>query len=301
VISHIWSHVRPSTAQQRFLFVVGAILLVSAFVHGGIAVVALLDGQAWSGPISWRKPVVFAASFGMLALTAAWILRQLPTTRWLWGPTLMLGVFSLTEVTAISIQKWRGVPSHFNQVETFDAAMFGTMAASVLAVVLALVIFLVWAVVAFRGNGGERVATIVGLLSLIAAGYIGNQMIDVGEAQTAASGSVPYEVVFGAEGSAKLAHFVGMHLIQILAIIAIVSSARRRLALVVLAAVGGLLIFGSVTLTAYAGQPWIAPELGVGALGVLGVFLLLVAAVLSGCSFSRHQGHVLPRSPIRVG
>jgi len=301
VFSHIWSHIRPVTAQQRFLFVVGAILLASALIHGGIAVVALLSGQEWSGPISWRKPVVFAGSFGMLSLTGAWILRLLPTTRWLWVPTLMLGVFSLTEVIAITIQKWRGVPSHFNQVSTFDAAMFGTMAVSVLMAVLALVIFLVWVLVAFRGNGGERVAAIVGLMSLIVAGYIGNQMIEVGTAQTSATGSVPYEVVFGADGSAKLSHFVGMHLIQFLAIIAIVSSARRRLVLVALAAVGGLSVFGSVTVTAYTGQPWIAPDLGAGALGVLGVLLSLAAAILCLRSFDRQDNVIQTRTPVRVG
>ena len=301
VFRHVWSNIRPVTTQQRFLFVVGAILLASALVHGVIAVGALFAGQEWSGPISWRKPVVFAASFGMLSLTGAWILRLLPTTRWLWVPTLMLGVFSLTEVAAISIQKWRGVPSHFNEASTFDVAMFGTMAVSVLMVVLALVILLVWAAVAFRGNSGERVAVIVGLVSLIAAGYIGNQMIDVGTTQTSATGSVPYEVVFGADGSAKLSHFVGMHLIQFLAVIAIVSSARRRLVLVALAAVGGLLVFGSVTLTAYTGQPWIAPDLGAGALGVIGVLLSLAAAVLCVRSFNRHEGLVQSHSPIRVG
>lgn len=301
MLSHIWNHIRPVTAQQRFLFVAGTILLASAIIHGGIAVSALISGQEWSGPISWRKPVVFAGSFGMLSLTAAWILRLLPRTRWLWVPAVMLGVFSLTEVAAITTQKWRGVPSHFYQVSTFDAAMFGTMAISVLMAVLALAIFLVWVAVAFRGNGGERVAAIVGLVGLIAAGYIGNQMIEVGTAQTLATGSVPYEVVFGADGSAKLSHFVGMHLVQFLAVVAIVSSARRRLALVALAAVGSLSVFASVTVTAYAGQPWIAPDLGPGALGVLGVLLSLTALALSLRSFDRHDDVAQTRTPARVG
>ncbi|MEP6979946.1 MAG: hypothetical protein ABJA16_04200 [Nakamurella sp.] len=301
MLSHIWSHIRPVTAQQRFMFVVGAVLLVSAVIHSGIAVGALISGQEWSGPISWRKPVVFAGSFGMLSLTAAWVLHLLPTTRWLWIPTLLLGVFSLIEVSAITIQKWRGVPSHFNQTTSFDAAMFGTMALSVLMVVVAIVILLTWVLVAFRGNSGERVAAIAGLVSLIAAGYIGNQMIEVGTAQTLVTGSVPYEVVFGAEGSSKLSHFVGMHLIQFLAVIAIVSSARRRLALVTLAAIGGLSVFGSVTLTAYAGRPWIAPDLGAGALGILGVFFSLAAAILSLRSFDRHDNVDQKQTPVQVG
>ncbi|WP_341953558.1 hypothetical protein [Salinibacterium sp. TMP30] len=299
--SHLWSHIRPVTAPQRFLFVVGAILLVSALIHSGIALGALASGQEWSGPISWRKPVVFAGSFGMLSLTAAWILRLLPTTRWTWIPALMLGVFSFTEVSAITIQKWRGVPSHFNEATSFDVAMFGIMAVSVLTVVLALAILLVWVVLRFRGNGGERIAAIVGLVSLIAAGYIGNQMIDVGTAQTVATGSVPYEVVFGADGSAKLSHFVGMHLIQFLAVLAIFASARRRVAAVALGSVGGLAVFGSVTLTAYAGQPWITPDLATGALGILGVVVAVVALALTARSFTRQEGVTGSRTPAPVG
>lgn len=299
--SHLWSHIRPVTLPQRFLFVVGAVLLVSALIHSGIALGAMVTGQEWSGPISWRKPVVFAGSFGMLSLTAVWILRLLPSTRWTWIPALMLGIFSLTEVSAITLQKWRGVPSHFNTATLFDTVAFGIMALSVLMVVLALAILLVWVLVRFRGNGGERLAAIVGLLSLLAAGYIGNQMIEVGDAQYVATGSVPYEVVFGADGSAKLAHFVGMHLIQFLAVLAIFASARRRIAVVALGSVGGLAVFASVTLTAYAGQPWITPDPATGALGILGVVLALVALVFTASSFTPQKIVTLSKSPAPVG
>jgi len=237
----------------------------------------------------------------MLSITAAWVLRLLPSTRWGWIPTIMLGAFSVIEVTAITLQKWRGVPSHFNTATPFDVAVFGTMATSVQLVVVALVILLIWVALKFRGNKGERLAVIVGLLSLLAAGYIGSQMIQVGEAHYAATGSVPYEVVFGADGSAKLSHFVGMHLVQFLAVIAIIAPARRRLALVAIGAIGGLAVFASVSVTAASGSPWLAPDPGVGALGILGAVTALVALISAVRTFTPR--HVTPESqtPAPVG
>ena len=299
--SHLWNHIRLLTAQQRFLFLVGSLLVASGIIHGVIAVGALASGDDWLGPLSWRKPVVFGLSFGMLLVTAAWVLRLLPHKRWGWIPTVLLGVFSLTEVAVITVQKWRGVPSHFNTATDVDAFIFSVMGISVLVVVLSLVIVLVWVLVQFRGNGGERLAVIIGLVSLIAAGYIGNDLISAGQAHIATAGSIPYEVGFGAEGSGKLAHFVGMHLVQFLAVLAIITAEGRRLALVALGAVGGLAVFVSVTLTAYAGESWLAPDPAVGALGVVGIVIALAAMALSVRSFASRRAALRRPSLLPVG
>lgn len=298
--AHLWNHARPLTAQQRFLVFVGFLLLASGLIHSVIAVGALASGEDWWGPYSWRKPIVFGLSFGVLSLTVAWVMRLLPHKRWGWIPAILLGGFSATEVAMITLQKWRGVPSHFNTVTDFDAIIFGIMAISVLLVVLGLILLLVWVLVQFQGNGGERLAVIIGLVSLIAAGYVGNDIISAGEAHLEATGNIPYEVVFGAEGSAKLSHFVGMHLIQFLAVLAIIAE-RHRLILVALGSVGGVATFVSVTLTAYAGDSWLSPAPAVGALGVVGAVLALVALALSLRSFALRRATHQPHSPVAVG
>lgn len=298
--SHLWSHVRPLTAQQRFLYVAGSVLIASGIIHGVIAVGALASGDDWLGPLSWRKPVVFGLSFGMLSLTVAWVLRLLPQRHWGWIPTALLGGFSVTEVAVITIQTWRGVPSHFNTETDFDAIVFGIMAVSVLLVVLSLAIVLVWALVQFRGNGGERLAVITGLVALIAAGYIGNDIISAGQAQLDTTGSIPYEVVFGADGSAKLAHFVGMHLIQFLAVLAIIAE-RHRLLLVALGSLCSVATFVSVTVTAYAGESWLAPAPSAGALGVVGIVIAVVALALSVRSFASRPTALEPQALLPVG
>ncbi|MCZ7456230.1 hypothetical protein [Streptomyces sp. WMMC940] len=117
VLRQVWSAVRPVTAQQRFLWWCGALLLASGAVH---AVVAALDWAPWSGAVSWRKPVVFGMSFGVLSWSAVWVMRQLPVRRWGWLPASLLGTGSVVEVALITMQRWRGEASHFNQKPAFD-------------------------------------------------------------------------------------------------------------------------------------------------------------------------------------
>lgn len=271
MLQHIWGEIRPLTSQQRFLYVLAAIFALSTLVHGVVAAVSLFSGESWSGPVSWRKPVVFAASFALLMVAMAWILRHLPQRRWGWIPTGMLGGFSIIEVFVITLQQWRGEPSHFNNHTEFDDALFGVMGSSVGMIILSIVTFFVWGCIKFRGNGAERLAAIVGLVSVLVAGYIGGSMIAEGDAVLAATGDVPYEVVFGAAGSGKLAHFLGLHTLQFLGLIAIVAPARNRLRLVAVGAVAYLALFTSVTLTAYAGIAWLTPPLPLGLLGIAGL------------------------------
>ncbi|MDJ0460758.1 hypothetical protein [Streptomyces sp. H27-C3] len=99
----------------------GLLLLASAAFH---TVVLVLVGGPWDGPVSWRKPITFGLSFGISVLTITWICRLLPlATR---TRTLLLGAFtaaSLLETSLITLQAWRGVPSHFNTETTFDTVV----------------------------------------------------------------------------------------------------------------------------------------------------------------------------------
>ena len=299
MIGHIWSHIRPLTAQQRFLYVLAAVFAASTLIHGVVALVDLASGGSWDGPTSWRKPVVFAASFALLMVATAWILRSLPARRWGWIPTVVLGGFSAIEVAVITVQQWRGQPSHFNNHSAFDDAMFGVMGWSVAMIMMGLLAFLVWSALQFRGNAAERIAVLVGLTAVMFAGYIGGSMIAEGEAILGATGDVPFEVVFGAAGSGKLAHFLGLHALQFLGLIAIVAPRGRAVRLVIIGAAGYLALFASVTATAYAGLPWIAPPLPLALLAIAGLGTAAAAAL---ATVRAYQKQAQPsRKPALVG
>lgn len=275
----VWRAVRPIDAFGRLLWWAGLLLLASAVLHG---VVAVVDGSAWWGPVSWRKPITFGLSLGLLLWAVVWIVRQLPDRWWVRVPAGVLGVSSVLEAILITMQRWRGVASHFNEATPFDAGVWGAISTLILPLTLSVLLLLIGALVRFRGTPAARVAVVAGLTGVLVAGAIGNDMAAIGDAAFTETGHVPTEVLFGAAGSAKLAHFVGLHGLQVLALLAIVLDAgrmRARAAAVttLVAALGYAAVFGAVTATAYAGRAPLAPTVPMSLLLVAGA--LAVAAV----------------------
>jgi hypothetical protein len=289
ILQQVWRAVRPTTAQQRFLWWCGTLMLASGAVH---AVVAAVDGGSWWGAVSWRKPVVFGMSFGILNWSAVWILRQLPVRRWGWLPAGLLGGASMVELVAITLQRWRGEASHFNYKTGFDTAVWGVMSKVIILVALALAVLLVWSLVQSRGTPAARIAIVAGLSAIMVSGYIGYGMAAVGEAAAAATGHPPATIVFGAAGSAKLAHALGLHGLQILALPAIglglrPASTRTQVAVMVVATAGYASVFAAVIATAYAGRAWISPSApmallaGIGGVAVLTAYAVVAARMLT--------------------
>ena len=111
---------------ERAAYSVGGLLILSGAIHG---VVLLTSGGAWEGPLSLRKPTTFGLSFGLTLINVTFIASFVPLknrTR-----TSLLGVFAAAaslETILVSLQAWRGVPSHFNVETSFDAAMAQALA-----------------------------------------------------------------------------------------------------------------------------------------------------------------------------
>src|SRR6476646_11419420 len=132
---------------ERVAYVVGLVLFVSGLVHVGIP---LVTGWTWIGPVSLRKAATFGLSFGLTLPSVAW------ATSYLRLPArgLVLGVFivtSVVETALISMQAWRGVPSHFNFATPFDTAVSTTLALGGGVIVL---VGVVCTLAAFAGAGG---------------------------------------------------------------------------------------------------------------------------------------------------
>ncbi|MEV6522548.1 hypothetical protein AB0M43_11435 [Longispora sp. NPDC051575] len=290
LLGYFWAAVRPVNTQQRFLFRCGTLLVASGLLH---LVIAAVDDAAWWGPVSWRKPAVFGLSFGLLLWAAAWVVRQLPVNRWGWIPVGILGGTSVLEVVLISMQRWRGMPSHFSPEPTFDNIVWGVMAQSVFLAAGSLATLLIWAMIRFRGSPASRVAVIAGLAAIMVAGKIGGDMAALGELTVTATGDVPRTaVVFGAAGSAKLAHALGLHGLHVLGLLAIGLdlgglATRAKVWFMLLAVAGYGAVFGSVMATAYAGRAWTSPAPGQALLAAAGLAALLLVAFSLVRSWSR--------------
>lgn len=257
VLARAVAAVAPVTGYQRFLYRVGVLLIAWGLVHLGVFVV---DGGGWWGAVSWRKPFSFGVSFGLAALSIGWVLGQLPRRPRLgWAIAGVLGIASTVEVAMVTLQRWRGVPSHFNTGAVFDNAVFGIMGQSVALIGVALVVTFVWAAVERRTDQTVRVAVLTGLLLVLMASGIGSDLISRGTAEVAATGQIPGSVVIGAAGSGKLAHAVGLHGLQVLGALAVVLglgslAGRVRLRVMRIAAAAYTGLFAVVVAQAYGGR-----------------------------------------------
>jgi hypothetical protein len=285
----VWRAARPVDAYQRLIWWIGALMVVSGVLHG---VIATLDGGSWWGPVSWRKPTVFGVSFGLMMWSIGWLLRQQPPRWWVRIPAGVVVFSSTVELALITAQRWRDTASHFNQATSVDAGVWSVLGTMIIVLTLGIVLLLVGPLVRFHGTPAARIAALVGLVGVLVAGYVGKDMAAIGEAAVTATGQVPYDIVFGAAGSAKLAHATGLHGIQVLAVLAILLSAGRLTAraagaAMAVAAAGFGAVFAAILATAYAGRAPYAPSvpmalLLVGGLLALGAMAAVALANLPG-------------------
>jgi hypothetical protein len=106
---------------ERAAYWTGGLLILSGVIH---LAMLLTGGGTWEGPLSLRKPATFGLSFGLTLVNVTLIASFLPLKNR--SRALLLGVFTaacVLETFLVSLQTWRGVPSHFNVETPFDAAI----------------------------------------------------------------------------------------------------------------------------------------------------------------------------------
>jgi hypothetical protein len=260
VLDLMWAALRdaaPRHRYQRAMYGVAAVMIASGLAH--VAVWAV-DGGAWEGAVSWRKPILFGVSFGLFALSVGWVHGVLPRSRgWGWTTTALIGGGGLAEVALITVQQWRGVASHFNLLTPVDALLFSLMGVTIAVFGAGTVLLTVWAALRLRRPAPTVLAVLVGLGLVLVASALGGDLITRGIAYVDAHESVPPAVVIGVAGSGKLAHAVALHGIQVLGVLALLLGrsglpAATRTRTMVSAAVGYVALTGLVVAEAYAGR-----------------------------------------------
>lgn len=302
---------------RPLLWFAGAMVLFALVCAGGL----LIDDRTLVGAPIWSKPLKFAVSFVAYALSLAWMLSLLPHARRAgWWAGTVVAVAGAVEMVLITLQVVRGTRSHFNQATPFDATVFRLMG---LTVVVLWVAALVVAVLLLRARILDRAtAWAVRLSSLIAlaGAAVGFLMVRPTPEQRAAENppvvgahsvgvpdggpSMPVTGWAATGGDLRVAHFFGMHALQLLPLLLLVLTVlaprfghladdRIRLRLVVTAAGAYAAAFVLLTWQALRGQPLLEPDgLTLAAAGVI------VLAALAGSALSlRSPARSLPAPP----
>ncbi|MFG2135049.1 hypothetical protein ACGFNV_45975 [Streptomyces sp. NPDC048751] len=197
---------------DRFCRATGLLLILSGLAH---LLVFAVDGGPWDGPVSWRKPVTFGLSFGVTLLAVAWVTSYLSVGRRL--RAVLLTVFAadcVVEVGGITLQAWRGVPSHLDMETPFDTAVSMILAVGG----GVLVVVLTWfAVASFRhrptGPAGMALAVRSGFAILLVALASGAVMIARGVLLTRTGHQ---EAAYHSTAPLKPLHGVSLHAVLVL-------------------------------------------------------------------------------------
>lgn len=204
-------------ARQRWISLplyIGAILVASGAAHLAWLVAT---NAAWEGPLSPRKPALFGLSAGVTVWSIVWVLTKLHPQPWdrLFAGAMAGGL--LAEVSLITLQYWRGVPSHFNRSTFFDT----TLETSMLALIVAVTVGIFW--LSWRSlrlppiEKAFAVALRGGLWLLTISCVLGIGVTILGE-MNLAEGKPPE--IWGPAGVLKYPHGVALHAIQTLPLLA---------------------------------------------------------------------------------
>ena len=262
----------------------------AALVLGASAIVHVFSlfatGGDWSGAVSFRKPITFGVSVGLLMWTCGWVMDRLPSHRRL--ESVLAGVLigsGLIEVGLITAQAWRGVASHFNFATTTDTIIFSAMGATIGVFSLALLVITVWAFIQRPIERTTRLAVMAGMGLVITGLGLGQWVITLGVAMAEQLGHAPETVIAGSAGVAKFPHAVALHGIQLFIGAAVLGrlvglDLRRQLTAVRMTVGGYLSLVAWSMVHTIAGR---APlDLGgtEAILGLAGLALLASAAVM---------------------
>jgi hypothetical protein len=254
------------------------VVLVGALV--GLAV----DPRVITGAPAWLKPAKFAVSITIYTVTLAWIFTLLPEwvrTRRIIG--WMTAITMLIEIAIIGGQAWRGTTSHFNVGTVVDGVLFTIMG---LAIFVQTISTIAVAAALWRHRFEDRamgwalrfgmVITIVGALTgglmtrpttaQLEAARAGERMTIAGAHTVGAPDGGPGLTGTGwstGHGDLRVPHFVGLHALQALPLVALVlgrlritQKARQRLVLAAAAGYTGLYVV--LLMQALRGIPLIA-------------------------------------------
>jgi len=220
---------RAASAPART--VLGVATAVSAVTLLASMVALALDGQEIGGEPAWVKPTKFAIAITLYLLTLRWMLRAVHGHRRTLTVLASVVVLALAvEVVWIDVQVVRGTTSHFNTGAPFDAAAYASGGVSVSAVFIATIVI---AVLALRTRGldlgvaagirwglGLCVVGMVEAVSMLGNGFTSTTTGAHTVGAPDGGAGMPFTDWSLRHGDLRIAHFVGLHMIQALPVLA---------------------------------------------------------------------------------
>jgi hypothetical protein len=263
-------------------------LAVVMLALGAVSAVGLLvDPRMVTGAPLWAKPLKFALSIALYAVTLSWLIGLV--SRWrriAWWAGTMSAVFLAVEAVVIVAAAAVGTTSHFTVATPAATAVWAVMAVSISIVWVAALPLAVMLARAPLGDPARtfaiRAGLVVGLVGMALAFLMtsptATQLADfrgIAGAHTVGlpdgGASIPVLGWSTEAGDLRIPHFVGMHALQVLPLtaLALETLARRvwalrdtrvrlRIVVVITALYSALVVV--LTVQALGGQSIVRPD-----------------------------------------
>ncbi len=248
----------------------------------------VVDRRMITGAPAWLKPAKFALSTMIVCWSFAFCMAS--TTTWprlrrVLDVVLAVGLF--IEIALIDMQAARGTSSHFNLTTRFDAGVFGVMAVSIACIWLGMLVLTVllfrqsfagsawgWSlrlgmVLALVGTGSGAFMTAPNSRQLAEAHVTGRLPVAGAHTVGAPDGGpgLPVTGWSANHGDLRIAHFLGMHGLQVLPLLAWwmarrwpPADVRTQRNVIFTAATSYLALFGLILQQAFRGQSIAQPD-----------------------------------------
>ncbi len=255
------------------------VLCMAGVAVSGLGLVA--DTRILDDVPLWLKPLKFSLSLGIMAVTLAALATLIPASRKMKVLMVVCSIMLAIELVFICVQAVRGVHSHFNVSSALNAAVFSTMGVSIGTFWVCLMVLWVWLWRAALADAALKVAVLWGLgVGILAMGNGWNMVGPTSEQRQemrqdrwdykAGSHAIGFEVpgkripIVGwsrTAGDLRVAHFIGMHALQLLPLLALALAAvgMPLCKRVLLTHITGMLLLAVVIgtwLQALAGMPF---------------------------------------------
>ena len=245
------------------------ILSTTAWIHFALMIIFLLlmmvDHRQLLGVNVWNKPFKFAASIFLYLLTFAYLVEYVKHLRIKRFIEVGTAITMIVEIVLISMQAARGVRSHFNMDSTFDSIIFSFMGVSIaFATIFACVLagyfsFFPPKEIPNYINRAIQFGLWISILGSAIGGYMSAQLQhtvgapDGGPGLPLLNWSMEY-------GDMRISHFVGLHALQIIPLLAliigkIVKQPKVRMRLTRMIITGYLFFLIIAFSMAYTGNP----------------------------------------------
>jgi uncharacterized membrane protein (DUF441 family) len=190
----------------------------------GSAIALGFDERQVMGINVWIKPLKFFISTGIYTLTVGFLITFYPYSNL--KKHILRNLVSWTmllEMVIVSVQAARGVQSHYNMATLTDGILFGAMGILIFINVLVMIVFAFDTMrLKLKTPKSIQWSILLGWLIIIFGSWVGRQMIDqmahnVGVAD--GGEGLPFLNWSTVGGDLRIAHFFGLHSIQILPLI----------------------------------------------------------------------------------